>query len=560
MTSRTRLRISAGSASVTVNIFIADQTTEHGKTGLAYDAPNLVCYAAVAGQAAQQVTLAAQSPGGAYSSGGFCAISSANMPGVYRFDIPNSLLSANKQVTVLFYGADGMSPALLEIDCSKTDADMKWIDGQATSGNNATLRLKQLNIQNSSGTALYCASTGSDGKGAEFIGNGSGAGAYFYGGAAAGDGATFKGNGTGNGAHMEGGPSFPGAGLSTKSTASWGSGTRFYTNGYQGFAWLAEAYGNPSHGFCCTASNGNGVQIWSNSTDANNAGVLLAGGASGSAAVKMSSNASQGTVVMTNSGGPGFKASSTGGNGAGAEFAGNGTGAAVKYTGGATAPAMALTGGATSGEGMKITTANGDAILANASGAGKLDINADVNNLATGGGGGATLAEIEGSTVLAKETSVASAYRVLLASGCLGTEGFDPLTTTIAFDGDTGTSAIKLYDAFPSLDPEEGRDPALGETLMGEISGQTFTPDEAWTASAGGLVWIDTTGPLAAAGTLTITSLGHTYRIFIPAEGITGGLVDWLTGDLTTLAGKRMSVPGINVILSRGRSQSLIGG
>lgn len=45
------------------------------------------------------------------------------------------------------------------------DANLVSIDGQATNGNNATLNLKQLNIQNSSGTAVVMKSTAANGWG-----------------------------------------------------------------------------------------------------------------------------------------------------------------------------------------------------------------------------------------------------------------------------------------------------------------------------------------------------------------------------------------------------------
>jgi len=50
-----------------------------------------------------------------------------------------------------------------------------------TDGYNATLKLKQLNIQNSAGTAFVSKSTGNNGNGAEFTGYGTGAGIYAFG-------------------------------------------------------------------------------------------------------------------------------------------------------------------------------------------------------------------------------------------------------------------------------------------------------------------------------------------------------------------------------------------
>ena len=67
----------------------------------------------------------------------------------------------------------------------KIDASMSAIDGQATSGNNATLKLKQLDITNSAGTAVIAKSTGGDGYGMDVAGNGAAHGLKVVGGALA---------------------------------------------------------------------------------------------------------------------------------------------------------------------------------------------------------------------------------------------------------------------------------------------------------------------------------------------------------------------------------------
>jgi hypothetical protein len=60
--------------------------------------------------------------------------------------------------------------------------DVVSIDGELTSGNNATLNLKQLNIVNSAGDALVAQSTGSNGRGIHAIGDGTGDGIFAVGG------------------------------------------------------------------------------------------------------------------------------------------------------------------------------------------------------------------------------------------------------------------------------------------------------------------------------------------------------------------------------------------
>lgn len=84
------------------------------------------------------------------------------------------------------------------------------IDGALTSGNNATLNLKQLNVVNSAGDAIVATSSGANGSGIKATGNGSGHGVvstggltghgiYSLGGATSGDGIKALGAGSGHG-------------------------------------------------------------------------------------------------------------------------------------------------------------------------------------------------------------------------------------------------------------------------------------------------------------------------------------------------------------------------
>jgi hypothetical protein len=61
-------------------------------------------------------------------------------------------------------------------------ADLKSIDGELTTGNNATLNLKKLNIVNSAGTAFVTRSSGGDGDGISIEGQGAGTGIRVRGG------------------------------------------------------------------------------------------------------------------------------------------------------------------------------------------------------------------------------------------------------------------------------------------------------------------------------------------------------------------------------------------
>jgi hypothetical protein len=88
-----------GQTSLTVDVLLLQNSgsTAAGDPilGLAYNTASLVAYYRMppAGSVTS-IALATQTVGGAYSSGGFVQLSSANMPGMYRFDIPNACVVA----------------------------------------------------------------------------------------------------------------------------------------------------------------------------------------------------------------------------------------------------------------------------------------------------------------------------------------------------------------------------------------------------------------------------------------------------------------------------------
>ena len=111
------MAIKAGATSQTVTLYITD-TTGAALTGLAYNTASLTCYYVRAGASAVAVTLATlAAANSAWSSGGFKEIDSTNMPGFYRFDVPNAAIATGvPHVAFLFKGASGMSPYPLKID------------------------------------------------------------------------------------------------------------------------------------------------------------------------------------------------------------------------------------------------------------------------------------------------------------------------------------------------------------------------------------------------------------------------------------------------------------
>ncbi len=109
-----KLSILAGSTSQTVNVFIQDSssTTGAGLTGLVYNSGSLTAYYALPRAAATSITLATLAAvTSSYSSGGFKEIDATNMPGWYRFDVPDAALAS-----IHLKGATNMAPLPIEIE------------------------------------------------------------------------------------------------------------------------------------------------------------------------------------------------------------------------------------------------------------------------------------------------------------------------------------------------------------------------------------------------------------------------------------------------------------
>jgi hypothetical protein len=119
-----KLSLLAGSTSQTINVFIGDVTSLTGKglTGLVFNTASLQAYYALPKAASVSITLATLSAvTSAYSSGGFKEIDATNMPGWYRFDIPNAAIASGRFVTLQFQGATNMAPTMIELELTAVD-------------------------------------------------------------------------------------------------------------------------------------------------------------------------------------------------------------------------------------------------------------------------------------------------------------------------------------------------------------------------------------------------------------------------------------------------------
>ncbi|MGH7186761.1 MAG: hypothetical protein ACREIB_10865, partial [Pseudomonadota bacterium] len=139
------------------------------------------------------------------------------------------------------------------------EANLIQIDGLATTGNNATLNLKQLNVVNSTGTAIVGTSTGGGGHGASFLGQGAGHGLLATGGGTNGIG--IRGVGVGSAAGIEGqGAGAAGHGIRGVGGATGSHGVRGEGSGTGSGGSFVGGSSSGAHGLVCqggsTAGNG----------------------------------------------------------------------------------------------------------------------------------------------------------------------------------------------------------------------------------------------------------------------------------------------------------------
>jgi len=125
----------AGLTSQTIDIFLQDSssTAGAGRSGLMFNSSGLVAsYRKGATGSRVAITLATQTVGGAYSSGGFVEIDATNMKGVYRLDLPNAAVDTEGFVTLYLYGATNLLPTPMRIDCRPLPVDAKRWNGLTT--------------------------------------------------------------------------------------------------------------------------------------------------------------------------------------------------------------------------------------------------------------------------------------------------------------------------------------------------------------------------------------------------------------------------------------------
>lgn len=110
--------VQINNTSRTEYVFIQNSSvsTGAGLTGLVFNSAGLTADYCVERGARVNIPLVTQTATGAFSSGGFVAVDGTNMPGLYRFDIPNAVFATagTDKAIVMLKGATNMAPVLLE--------------------------------------------------------------------------------------------------------------------------------------------------------------------------------------------------------------------------------------------------------------------------------------------------------------------------------------------------------------------------------------------------------------------------------------------------------------
>lgn len=285
-----------------------------------------------------------------------------------------------------------------------------------TGANIASIKLQQLEIINSTGSALYAQSTGGNGRGIIALGDGTGAGIYARGGAAQ-SGLFAEGGGSGNGAAFKSGGAAGTFGLSCEGWTN-GAGMRIIGGSSAGNALEISCQAGNSYGILASglgsgsackftggatgngieaiggASGGNGISATGQTTgsgikaiggNANGNGISAAGDDGSPAAVAAGIYGSGGDGGLGN--GAFFKGSGSGGSGLkcqayysnyGIEALGAGSKDGIFAQGGSTGNGLKVLGGSSGGIGL-LAQAQNDAhgMSCVKNGAANKDIDAD---------------------------------------------------------------------------------------------------------------------------------------------------------------------------------------
>lgn len=288
--------------------------------------------------------------------------------GVYNYSPTQTETNADC-ISFLFQGtgAKSINKNIYTEDTSVIrSANLTQIDGLSTSGNNATLNLKQLNIVNSNGNAINAESSsttairiyttvgnainatgGTDSHCILITSNGTGSGLRIIP------------NGTGSGLNINGGAT-SGSAIVTSTTN--GSGMIITGSGVNSGIYVTSTGTGHAIHLAPQGSSGDGIRI---AGIGSGVGARITGGPTSNAI----------NIVGGSTSGAGISISATSGNGI--RIQSGGSGSAISLSAGDTGTGIIVAAGSISGDAVSFTTTNGNGINISTNGSNKFDINAD---------------------------------------------------------------------------------------------------------------------------------------------------------------------------------------
>ena len=105
--------------STIIEFMMRDATTGQGKTGLATG--DMSGAYVVEGGTHLSLSFSAGSAGDAYSSTKFAEVDSTNMPGVYQYHIPNSVLNTTADAITIRFGGTGCLDKIIRLNMLDID-------------------------------------------------------------------------------------------------------------------------------------------------------------------------------------------------------------------------------------------------------------------------------------------------------------------------------------------------------------------------------------------------------------------------------------------------------
>lgn len=132
-----QFQFAPGDTSQSIDIFLpnSSSTTGAGLSGLVFNTASLAAYYRnTATGTVTGISLATQTVGGAYSSGGFVELDNVHAVGMYRLDLPTAVLTSAGNGFVYIYGATNLAPTPVQIVVKISDVNAKNIGGTPQTG------------------------------------------------------------------------------------------------------------------------------------------------------------------------------------------------------------------------------------------------------------------------------------------------------------------------------------------------------------------------------------------------------------------------------------------